>query len=373
MKRLLYLICLVLISSCQSSKTSTINKGDYPFYLGTYTRNDSKSKGIYKYVLKKDGSLQQLGLKATTKNPSFLCFNSDKTSLIAANELAIDGSGAITAYDIKNDSLIFKNTISSGGTNPCFVTATPDDYIIAANYNSGTVGLLKLKTDGYLSDLLDTQKHIGKGANERQDAPHAHSVWKTPDSNSIISVDLGTNQLWFSKIDKDKNILEPVEPLLIDMAEGAGPRHLTFHPSKPYIYVLNELNNTVTRIEKVSESNYNVKESISTLPDSFTETNTSADIHISADGKFLYTTNRGHNSIAIFKVDNETGILAHIANESTRGKTPRNFSLSPKNDFLLVANQHSDNIVSFKRNKKTGLLTFIDDIEAPRPVCILFE
>ncbi|WP_435134093.1 lactonase family protein [Formosa sp. A9] len=372
MKTFLSALSLLIITSCSSSKTTVSKSSDRPFYVGTYTRNDSKSKGIYQYLLKKDGTLQKVGLKATTKNPSFLSFNADKTTLLAANELEIDGSGAITAYAIDNDSLVFKNTISSGGTNPCFVTTTSNNYVLAANYNSGTVGLLQLQDDGHLSQLLYTQKHVGKGKHDRQDAPHAHSVWTVPNSNQIIAVDLGTNQLWFSEIDTQTNTLKPTEPLLLDMAEGAGPRHLTFHPNKPYLYVLNELNNTITRVEK-NNNNYTAKESISTLPDAFTGENTSADIHISNDGKFVYSSNRGHDSIVIFKVDPDNGQLTFIAHESTRGKTPRNFSLTPQNDFLIVANQHSDNMVSFKRDKKTGLLTFVDTIEAPRPVCILFE
>ena len=372
MKTVLSILSLVLITSCNTNKSTTKTKtNSIPFYVGTYTNKDSK--GIYKYELNTDGTFTKIGLKAITENPSFLSFSSDKKNLIVANEVDIEGSGAITSFAIENDSLNLKNTISSGGTNPCFVATNSDNYVLAANYSSGTVGLLYLKEDGSLSNLLDIQKHTGKGTTSRQEAPHAHSVWFEPNSNTIISVDLGTNQLWFSEIDSLTNTLQPTKPLLLDMAEGAGPRHLTFHPNSKWIYVLNELNNTVTRIEKLSPEDYSVKESISTLPSDFTEENTSADIHISNDGNFLYTSNRGHNSISIFKVNKSDGTLNFIAHESTRGKDPRNFSLSPSNDFLVVANQNSDNLVAFKRDKNTGTLTFMDEINAPTPVCILFE
>jgi 6-phosphogluconolactonase len=156
------------------------------------------------------------------------------------------------------------------------------------------------------------------------------------------------------------------------MAEGAGPRHLTFHPSKNLIYVLNELNNTITSISKSDSGACQIVSSLSTLPDGFSEYSNAADIHISLDGKFLYASNRGHDSIAIFKVNSADGSLTLIGNESTKGKNPRNFSLSPDNNYLVVANQDSDNLVSFKRNSESGLLTFVSEIEAPTPVCILF-
>ena len=372
MKIFLSLLSLILITSCNTNKSVTKNSEDsFPFYIGTYTNKDSK--GIYKYALNADGSFTNHGLKAITENPSFLTLSADKKNLIAANEIDINNSGAITSFAIANDSLILNNTITSGGTNPCFVATNSDNYVLTANYSSGTVGLLHLKKDGTLSDLLATQTHIGKGSTSRQEAPHAHSAWFEPNSKTIISVDLGTNQLWFSQIDTKTNTLQPTEPLLLTMAEGAGPRHLSFHPNSKWIYVLNELNNTVTRIEKSSNKDYLVKESISTLPSDYKEESTSADIHISDDGAFLYTSNRGHNSIAMFKVDKTNGALSLIDYESTHGKDPRNFSLSPSNDFIVVANQNSDNLVSFKRDKKTGTLQFVDETTAPTPVCILFE
>ena len=156
------------------------------------------------------------------------------------------------------------------------------------------------------------------------------------------------------------------------MASSAGPRHLTFHPNKKWIYVINELNWTITHLEKNENGTYKKKLTIPTTPEEFTDENTCADIHISADGKFLYASNRGHNSIVIYSINAQDGSLTLVGHESTKGQGPRNFSLSPDNDYLLVANQITNNIVSFKRDKSTGLLTFVHQIKAPTPVCILF-
>ena len=236
----------------------------------------------------------------------------------------------------------------------------------------GNVGLLKLNDTGNLSELLDIQTHSGKGSTDRQEAPHAHSAWFDKGSNQVIAVDLGTNELWFSTLDEEQQQLIPSNPNTLKMEPGAGPRHLSYHPNGKWIYVLNELNATITIVEKQSDSTYLKGPSISILPEGFNEANTSADIHTTSDGKFVYASNRGHNSIAICKVNEKDGTLSLVGHESTKGDGPRNFSLSPNENFLLVANQNTDNIVAFKRDSDTGLLSFVSQVEAPTPVCILF-
>ncbi|MCF6268895.1 MAG: lactonase family protein [Melioribacteraceae bacterium] len=345
-------------------------KDVYTFFVGTYT--DSGSKGIYKYLLKSDGSLKQIGLAAKSENPSFLTMSADKKFLIAINEINNDGVGTVESFSIKNDSLKFISRSSSGGAHPCFVTINEDGYILTANYTGGNIGLLKLNNNGSLSGLLDLQQHTGSGGTERQKAPHAHSVWFEPNSTNIISIDLGTNELLFSQLNTQSGKLVPLDQYKLKMEYGAGPRHLVFHPNNKWIYVVNELNSTVTLLRKSDEGKYESSISVSTLPAGYTKPNTCADIHISSDGMFLYASNRGENSIAIFKVNTLNGSLNLIAHESTRGDGPRNFSLSPDEKHLLVANQHTKNIVSFKRNSITGLLNYIDEVEAPTPVCILF-
>jgi 6-phosphogluconolactonase len=187
-------------------------------------------------------------------------------------------------------------------------------------------------------------------------------------------VDLGTNQLWFSRIDPTENKFVPEQPNTFSLEPGAGPRHLAFHPGNPWIYVINELSSSVSLVmQNPGTQAYEILQNLSTLPEGFLGENTCADIHISPDGNFLYASNRGDDSIAIFAVDGQSGTLRALGHESVRGKTPRNFSLSPDGQFLLVANQNTNNLVSFQRDKQTGLLTYVDEITAPTPVCILFE
>ncbi len=380
MKLFQTLVIATLIISCQTKKpeTKVVEKDSeietktepQPFFIGTYT--DSLCKGIYKYSLAQDGSLKRLGLAAVSDNPSFLTRSADNKYILAVNEInSQDGAGTVESYALENDSLVFISRSPSGGAHPCFVSTNDTGYILTANYTGGNVGLLKLNAKGEISDLLDLQQHSGKGVTERQDAPHAHSAWFEPNSNAIISVDLGTNELWFSHLDTVQQKLVASDPKTLKMAPGDGPRHLTFHPNNKWIYVVNELNGNVALLEK-NKGVLTVKSVISTLPEDYEEPNTCADIHISSDGKFVYASNRGHNSIVIFKVNEQDGTLTFIAHESTRGNGPRNFSLSPDEAYLLVANQLTQNIISFKRDKTTGKLEFVDEIEAPNPVCILF-
>ncbi len=371
MKVYIAIISILLFLSCNTNKVKEmVKETEYSFYVGTYTNGDSQ--GIYKYTLQKDGKLKQTGLAAKSDNPSFLTISYDKNFLLAINEINENGVGSVESFLIADDSLKFINRSSSGGAHPCFVAINKSGFILIANYTGGNVGLLKLNSNGEISNLLDIQQHYGNGGTNRQKAPHAHSVWFQPNSNKVVSIDLGTNELIFSQIDSVANKLVLLEQNSITMSNGAGPRHLAFHPNGKYFYVANELNSTITQIIILDSGKYKKGFSISTLPINFSESNTCADIHISNDGNFLYASNRGHNSIAIFEVDKYAGVLNLIGDEPTRGDGPRNFSLSPDNNYLLVANQHTNNIVSFKRKKATGLLTYISKVKAPTPVCILF-
>lgn len=358
------------IMSKEDSKTTSENSEDLIFYVGTYTNGDSK--GIYSYSLGPDGKLQKLKLAAQSENPSYLAFSTDRKFLLAVGEIKNDsGDGTVSSFRVEGDSLSLINQSSSGGAHPCFVAVNDSDYVLTANYSGGNIGLLKLNQSGELSDVLDTQQHTGKGSHPRQDAPHAHSAWFYPSSSEVVAVDLGTNQLWFSSIDTNSNTLEPKTPKTLDLNPDDGPRHLTFHPNGKWIYVLNELSNTVALVRYDEKNGFEKGEHFSMLPENFTGENTGADIHISTDGKFLYASNRGHNSIVIYGVGDK-GDLQVLGHESVKGEGPRNFTLSPDGSYLLVANQHSNNIISFKRDHTTGLLSFVDEIQAPSPVCLLF-
>ena len=359
MKYAMFFLCLLALAGCKSQE----------FFLGTYT--DGESEGIYKYALKRNGSLEVLGLVAKAENPSFLAMDAPRKLLVAVNEIDQEGTGTVESYRIEGDRLVLINRSPSGGAHPCFVAVNAAGFVLAANYSGGNVGLLRLDDAGKLSPVLDLQQHQGKGHTERQEGPHAHSAWFVPASDEVISVDLGTNQLWFSTLDAAQQKLRPAQPQTLTLPKGAGPRHLTFHPNGKWIYVINELDATVSQLERSENGTFVPVSRISTLPTDFKGANLCADIHISSDGRFVYASNRGHNSIVSYAVQ-EDGSLRLLDHQSTMGDWPRNFSLSPDERFLLVANQRSNNLVSFKRDPKTGKLEFVGEIAAPSPVCILF-
>ena len=341
------------------------------FFLGTYT--NGASQGIYKYEMETNGTVRQVGLAVTSENPSFLALSADKKILVAVNEVKNEeGVGTAESYMVFEDTLILLNRKSSGGAHPCFVNVNEAGYVLTANYTGGNVGLLKLEQDGPLSELLDVQQHTGEGTTDRQQAPHAHSAWFNPVDGGVISIDLGTNELWFSSIDTAKQKLVPAAQDKLAMNPGDGPRHLVFHPNGKWIYVASELSSSVTRLDRNEDGSYAKGPTVSSLPTGYSEPNTCADIHISSDGNFVYASNRGHNSIAVLKVNQEDGTLTLLGNKGCGGEGPRNFALSPDENFILVANQTSNNIVTLKRDTSTGLLKYVSQIEAPTPVCIVF-
>lgn len=363
-------LCLGL-SVFFSQKMEAQKPSAYSFFVGTYTK--SESKGIYQFSLGDDGKLTNNGLVAESHNPSFLAKTADENYLVAVNEHQdINGEGRVELFLIEAGGLKLINSKSSGGTYPCYITVNKDGYVLTANYGNGKVGLLKINSSDKLEGPLDIKQHTGSGTTSRQEGPHAHSVWFGESEQDIISIDLGTNELWFSRIDSENDKLTPQEPYKLAMESGDGPRHMTFHPNKKWAYVLNELSSTVTILSRASNGNYQKGVSISTLPDEFEGKNSCADIHISSDGKFLYASNRGHNSIVSYKVNQTNGALVLVGHESTRGESPRNFSLSPNDQFLLVANKNTNTLVSFQRDAKKGTLKFVDQVDAPEPVCILF-
>lgn len=359
----LFLALTVCLSCTQKRINNTIQETEVSFFIGTYTSN-TKSEGIYRCTLSNSGTFSTPQLIAKLTNPSFLAFSKDKGFLLSTSEI---GDGEVHLFKVAEDSIYFINKRPSGGAYPCHVAINSTQYIVTANYMGGNVGLLRIENDS-LSDLLFVQQHEGSNTSPRQEAAHAHSAWFLENEQDLISVDLGTNELWFSHLNGQKNELLVTGKL--GLAPGAGPRHLAVHPNQQWFYVLNELNGTVTLVEKSGEQ-FSIKSSFSTLPKDFKENNQCADIHISSDGKFLYASNRGHNSIAIFKIDT-TGMLTRIGLESVRGDWPRNFTFSPDENFLLVANKKSNNIISFRRDKTSGLLTFVEELKTPAPVCLLF-
>ena len=360
----------MLLSACQINHANSDKENDYTFFVGTYTSGDSE--GIYKYSLDKEGHFHNNGLLAKSDNPSFLALTADNKYLVTVNEIMNEeGNGSLESYLIHDDSLIFVSSFSSGGGHPCFVSISSDNFVLVANYTGGNVGLLEIDSKGILKGL-DIQYHNGMGNTARQQGPHAHSAWFSPNKNDIISVDLGTNELWISQLDRANEKFNKQTLQKLSLEEGAGPRHLVFHPNGNWLYVINELNSSISLVKKI-EGEYQQLNSISTLPFDYFGDNFCADIHISFDGNFIYASNRGHNSIAIFKVEPSDGSLVLVGHESVRGEWPRNFSLTPDGELLVVANEKSNSMVAFKRDKESGLLEFKSIIDALSPVCVLFE
>ena len=359
------------------AKTGTGNR-PLDFFVGTYT--DGGSEGIYCFSLEPvTGKLLNKGLAAKTNNPSFLAMTSNGKFLLAVHETKDENGslmGFIESFEVtKNDSRLNSlGKVTSGGAHPCYVSVNQDGYVLAANYTGGSVALLRLDESGKLTGTLDVQQHYGNGPNKaRQAEPHVHSAFFEPGTDRIFVPDLGIDKVSVYQIDKLQNrLIVPAIPAIV-MAPGSGPRHLAFHPSKRIVYVVSELSSTVSAVSLNKDGSFTTIETVSALPSGYDQPNTCADIHISKDGRFLYASNRGLNTIAIFSVDRQTGKIVLIGQEPTRGETPRNFTLSPDEDFLLVANQNSQNIVSFKRDSKTGKLQYADQIKAFKPVCLLFR
>jgi 6-phosphogluconolactonase len=340
---------------------------DWTAYIGTYTRQDSK--GIYAYRFNpSSGKLTSLGLAAESSNPSFLTVHPNQHFVYAANE---NPEGTVSAFAIEAASghLKFLNSVSSKGSGPCHVAVDQTGkFLFAANYNSGSVAVFPIREDGSLGEASAFVQHSGSSANpQRQEGPHAHSVNVAPDNRFVLVADLGLDQvIAYSRQLKPAAITK--------LTPGSGPRHLVFRADGKFVYVLSEISATVTVFRYDSkEGTLAELQTVSTLPPGFPGPKSGAEIAIHPGGKFLYASNRGHNSIAVFRIDSSQGTLTAAGNVSTQGKTPRNFAIDPTGAFLLAANQDSGNIVEFRIDRKTGALTPTGTtMQVPVPVSIVF-
>ncbi|MBB4078586.1 6-phosphogluconolactonase [Lewinella aquimaris] len=367
MRYLFLSLFLSMICACSTPGGVTQSSAEeQTFLLGTYDEPGVHEPGIYRFSLAADGRLTNLGRVVEAENPSFLSYNKDRSVLVSVEQVS-EGPGRVVSFAVRGDELQAINRQTSGGNGACHINVSQDDYVMVANYGGGNVELLKLDGTGRLSEPLDLQDHRQRGG----ETPHAHSSYFLNDGSEVLCVDLGTDEVWHYRLDKQAGKLRPATPPAVKMEDGAGPRHLTVHPGGKWIYVINELNSTVTQLSRTGDA-LTVVDSWSTLPEDFTGENFCADIHVSSDGRFLYGSNRGHNSIVAYRVDARTGALTALEHESVAGDWPRNFALSPREDYLLVANQRSKNITTLKRNIKTGMLDFVTSTPAPIPVCILF-
>ena len=348
-------------------------------YVGTYT--SGKSEGIYIYRMNlKTGELKRSdSIKAV--NPSFLTIDGSRRYLYAVNEVTNFGgksSGAVSAFAIHptTGSLKFLNQQASMGADPCHVIVDRTRrFAFVANYTGGNVSVFPIQRDGRLSPATQVIQHHGSSVKEQQKGPHAHCVILDRSNRHAFASDLGLDKIMIYRFDSRAGKLEPGKEPWVQVRSGAGPRHFTFHPNGRYAYVIDELDSTLT-VFSYQELNGILRsiQTVSTLPRDFSGHNDCADVHVSPSGKFLYGSNRGHNSIVVFTINQITGKLDYLEHASTQGKTPRNFTIDPTGRFLLAANQESDTIVTLRIEPHTGRLKPTGHVaEVPTPVCLKFN
>ena len=265
--------------------------------------------------------------------------------------------------------------VPSGGAAPCYIALDrAGRNALVANYTSGSVAVLRGLPAGMIGPPIDIEQHAGSGPNAApQEGPHAHSINLDPAGRFAVAADLGIDRLLVYRYDAEAHTLTPNDPPGVALEPGSGPRHLDFHPDGQHAYVINEMASTVTAFDYDPEAGVlSTIATVSTLPEDFDGQNTTADVHVHPSGKFLYGSNRGHDSIAIFRLDPATGAPEPIGHEPTGGKTPRNFAIDPTGGYLLAANQQSGTIFVFRIDPETGGLQRVGSAEVPSPVCIKF-
>jgi 6-phosphogluconolactonase len=381
---------LLLLSPVTVSAAKDSPKGKYLLFVGTYT--EKESKGIYAYRFDAASSaLTPLGLAAETTNPSFLAIDPSRRFLYAVNEVPKykgGNSGAVSAYaidlensdrqngDRHNGKLSLLNEVASRGADPCYIAFDKTGkYALVANYTGGSVAVFPVRPDGHIGEYSAFVQHAGSSVNhERQEGPHAHWIETTPDNRFAIAVDLGLDELLVYRFDEQTGSLTANNPPYAKLDPGAGPRHLAFHPNGKFAYVVNELQSSITAFTyDASRGALHALKTVSTLPEGFSGSNNTAEIQVHPSGKFLFASNRGHDSIAVFSIDSNTGALTLVDRFPTLGKTPRNFEIDPTGSRLLVANQDTGNIVVFRIDPNSGRLTTTGQtLHIPSPVCLKF-
>jgi 6-phosphogluconolactonase len=370
---------LVLLSSVQTPQKAANEQ--YLVYVGTYTTKQS-SKGIYAYRFDAtNGQLTPIGLAAESQDPSFLAVDPGEKYLYAVNEVNNFNdakSGAVSAFaiDRKSGTLKLLNQVSTHGAGPCHVSLDKTGkYVLVANYEGGSVATLPVHDDGSLGLVAGFVQHSGSSVDkQRQEGPHAHWIGVSPDNRFAVVADLGLDDVLVYHLDLNKGSLTPNDPPYAEVKPGAGPRHFAFHPNGKFAYVLNEMASTVTAFTfQPQKGSLTSLQTISTLPKDYTGVKQAAELVVHPSGKFLYASNRGHDSTAVFAVNPAKGTLALTGTVPTKGKTPRNFAIDPTGAFLLAANQSSGNIVVFRIDGATGGLTPTGQtVDVPAPVCITF-
>jgi 6-phosphogluconolactonase len=369
----LYAVLIALLTA------SAAQAQTYRVYFGTYTGKDSQ--GIYQATFDATtGKLGEPSLAGEAVNPSFLAIHPTGKFLYAVGEIAdFEGkkTGGVTAFaiDAPSGKLTKLNQQSSEGTGPCHISIDKaGGTAFVANYGGGSCCSLPIGADGKLNPAASAIQHHGSSVNEkRQTAPHAHSINLDPSNQFAFVADLGLDKVLIYKVDGKKHTLTPNDPQSASVAPGSGPRHFAFHPSGKAAYVINEMANTVTAFAfDAAKGSLTETQTITTLPQDFTGTSYTAEVVAHPSGKFLYGSNRGHDSLAVFQID-AAGKLTAAGHVSTGGKTPRNFNVDPTGKWVLAGNQGSGTVTVFAVNQDTGILTPTgQSIAVGSPVCVRF-
>jgi 6-phosphogluconolactonase len=351
-----------------------------PVYVGTYTRGRSEEEGIHLFHMDlATGRLSDGGVVGQVTNPSFLAIHPNRRFLYSVSEVEnLEGrkGGGVSAFavDAATGKLTLLNQECVRGAGPCHLTVDPSGRaLLVANYGDGTVAALPIRADGRVGEPTTFIQHVGKSVDPgRQEGPHAHSINTDAAGRFAFVADLGLDQVLVYRLDAAAGTLTPHVPPAASVTPGQGPRHFAFRPDGRFAYVINEMGNTVTAFGYDRDAGtLTTIQSVPTLPEGFSGTSHTAEVQVHPSGKFLYGSNRGHDSIAIFGIDEGTGRLTPAGHEPTQGKTPRNFGIDPTGTYLLAANQDTDTVVVFRIDGQSGRLTATGEVVAvPRPVCV---
>ncbi len=353
-------------------------------YVGTYTQKmghvpGQPAEGIYLYHFEAEsGALARVGVTPGVDNPSYLAFHPTRRFLYTSNETPRNDGVSAFAINAADGRLSPLNRQPAHGSAACFVSVDQSGrYLLCANYGGGNVVMYPIQEDGSLGEVCANIPHTGYGPDPaRQAMSHAHSIFLSPDNRFALSCDLGLDKVIVYRLDLEGGAehggkLIPHSTALLP--EGAGPRHLDFHPNGRFVYVIGELGGSLTAFAwDAAAGQLSALETLSTLPEGYSGRQACADVHIHPSGRFLYGSNRFQDSIVIYRIDPESGRLSLVGHEPVRGKTPRNFAIDPSGQFLLAANQDSGNIVTFRIDPQTGGLSYLGSVECAAPVCLKF-
>jgi 6-phosphogluconolactonase len=371
---LLTAFALLMLAAAVSNRAASHS---YLAFVGTYT-NKTDSKGIYAFQFDVDtGKLSEKGVAAQTPDPSWVVIHPNGKFAYAANEAGKQSTITAFAIDPQSAKLTPLNQVPAQGEDPCHLSFDKTGkYLFAANYSSGTVAVFPIQADGKLGEHTAAVKNAGEAGpnHERQEGPHAHWAEATPNNKFLLVADLGLDGILIYKFDASKGTLTANDPAAVKLAAGAGPRHAALSPDGKFLYVISELNSTVTTYSfDVNTGASQQIQVLSTLPPDYHGRNDTAEIMAHPAGKWLFASNRGHDSIAVFSIERADGKLHPAGTFPTGGKEPRHFAIDPSGHFLLVENQNTNSITVFRINYTTGALTHVAGVDGiPSPVCMAF-